>query len=176
MVVSLFFCNYNAKKTSEQEMKQESYELFEKGSLDEIVSTIQNELESRNESPFWADKVAPFSEAVLSVLIPLREQGLLFNPEGEHEQKLTPELFFRWCDFVSLKMLAFTLNYSNEEGRLVRTKLTPQQCESYKPVDVSTLASYLAKYSVNMENEMYDFPIANYNLHMGVANVIKSLL
>ncbi len=157
-------------------MKQESYELFEKGSLQEIVGTIANELKNRNESPFWTDKVAPFSEAVLSVLIPLREQGLLFNPEGKYQEKLTPELFFRWCDFVSLKMLAFTLQHSNDAGKLLRTKLPDEKCQAYEPVDISTLAAYLAKYSVNMENEALDFPIANYNLHLGVANVIKSLL
>ena len=157
-------------------MKKESYELFEKGSKEEIVSTISKELEKRNESPFWADKVAPFSEAVLSVLIPLRSMDLLFNPEGKYESKLTPELFFRWCDFVSLKMLLFLLAESNEKGELVRTKLPPEKAKRYEPIDLSTLASYLSKYSVNLENEALDFPIANYNLHLGVANVIKSLL
>ena len=157
-------------------MKPESYELFEKGSVEEIVSTIQNELEKRNESPFWADKVAPFSEAVLSVLVPLREMDLLFNPEGKYEEKLTPELFFRWCDFVSLKMLLFSLAASNESGKLERTKLPEEKIKNYTPIDLSILASYLAKYSVNLENEALDFPIANYNLHLGVANVIKSLL
>ena len=157
-------------------MKQESYEFFEKGSVEEIVSTIQSELEKRNESPFWADKVAPFSEAVLSILVPLRDMDLLFNPEGKYEEKLTPELFFRWCDFVSLKMLAFTIAASNESGKLERTKLPDEKIGNYKPVDISKLASYLAKYSVNLENEALDFPIANYNLHLGVANVIKSLL
>ena len=157
-------------------MKQESYTLFENGSLDEIVLTVETELQQRNESPFWADKVAPFTQAVLSVLIPLREQGLLFNPEGRYEQKLTPELFFRWCDFVSLKMLAFTIQFSNDANKLVRTKLPEEKSLSYEPIDIETLASYLARYSVNMEDEHLDFPIANYNLHLGVANVIKSLL
>ncbi len=157
-------------------MKEQSYKLFANGSVEEIVSAIAKELENRNESPFWKDKVAPFSEAILSVLVPLREQNLLFNPEGKKEETLTPELFFRWCDFVSLKMLAFTIGYSNEAGKLLRTKLSDEECARYKPIDVSKLASYLAKYSVNLENEQLDFPIANYNLHLGVANVIKSLL
>ena len=157
-------------------MKQESYELFKNGSEQEIVEAISKELELRNESLFWKEKVAPFTHAVLSVLIPLRDMGLLFNPEGEAQEQLTPELFLRWCDFVSLKMLAFTLNYSNEAGELLRTKLPKEKALRYQPIELSTLADYLAKYSVNMENEMYDFPIANYNLHLGVANVIRSLL
>jgi len=157
-------------------MKQESYTLFKEAKLEDIIQTIVTELSQRNESPFWTEKVEPFSRAVLSVLIPLRDQGLLFNPEGKYEKELTPELFFRWCDFVSLKLLAFILNDSNEARKLVRTKLTDEQTSRYEPIDISELASYLAKYSVNMENEALDFPIANYNLHLGVANVIKSLL
>lgn len=157
-------------------MKKESYELFANGSVEEIVERIESELKSRNESPFWADKVAPCSEAVLSVLVPLRDQNLLFNPEGKEEQELTPELFFRWCDFVSLKMLAFLLMDSNEAGELVRVKLPKEKTAKYEPIELDKLASYLAKYSVNLENEALDFPIANYNLHLGVANVIKSLL
>ncbi len=157
-------------------MKEATYELFAKGSIEEIVETIETELKNRNESPFWRDKVAPFSEAVLSVLVPLREQKLLFNPEGKEEQKLTPELFFRWCDFVSLKMLFFTIDASNEAGELVRTQLPKERCSRYEPIDLEKLAAYLVRYSVNLKNEALDFPIANYNLHLGVANVIKSLL
>ncbi len=112
-------------------MKQESYELFANGSVEEIVQKIDSELKERNESPFWKEKVAPFSEAVLSVLVPLRDQGLLFNPEGKEEETLTPELFFRWCDFVSLKMLAFTLAYSNEAQKLLRTKLYEEKTYCY---------------------------------------------
>jgi len=157
-------------------MKQESNELFKNATLEEIIQPIVAELKNRNESPFWSDKVEPFTKAVLSVLIPLRDQDLLFNPEGRYEKELTPELFFRWCDFVSLKMLAFTLEYSNEAKKLVRTKLDEEKILKYQTVDISELATYLAKYSVNMENEALDFPIANYNLHLGVTNVIKSLL
>jgi hypothetical protein len=157
-------------------MKQESYELFEQADLETIINTITNELKQKNESPFWADKVEPFSKAVLSVLIPLREQDLLFNPEGEYQKSLTPELFFRWCDFVSLKTLAFTINYSNEQNKLVRTKIPEEKAKNYKIIDISTLASYLAMYNVDLKDELKDFPIANYNLHIGVSNVIKSLL
>ena len=157
-------------------MRGESYELFAKKAKDEILQAIVSELKNRKESPFWQEKVAPFVSAVLSVLIPLREQGLLFNPEGKAESELTPALFFRWCDFVSLKMLFFTIEASNDEGRLLRTKIESEKCAQYEPIDLIELAEYLAKYSVNLKNQDLDFPIANYNLHLGVANVIKSLL
>ena len=135
-------------------MTEKSYELFKSATKDEITDTIKKELDSRNESPFWLDKVVPFADAILSVLIPLRDEKRLFNPEGKNVDELTPELFLVWSDFVSLKSLFFKV-----EG-----------------VDLNILAEYLHRYSVNLEDEKLDFPIANYNLHLGVSNVIKSLL
>ncbi len=157
-------------------MKQESYELFKNADAKAILEVLENELKNRNESPFWADKVLPFTEAILSVLVPLKEQGMLFTPEGEAVDELTPELFFAWNDFVSLKTLAFTIQKSNEAKELLRTKLDSSTCKKYKNIDLKLLGDYLARYTVNLENENLDFPISNYNLHQGVSNVIKSLL
>lgn len=157
-------------------MKQESYELFKHAEQEEILKVIADELEKRNESPFWKDKVVPFSEAILSVLIPLRDNKLLFTPEGKKAELLTPELFLEWSDFLSLKMLAFTLQKSNDANKLLRTSLDTAECERYKAIDLSVLGAYLSQYTVNLEKEELDFPIANYNLHQGVSNVIKSLL
>lgn len=160
----------------ENTMKQESYELFKNGSIEEIVEVIDTELKTRNESPFWRDKVVPFSTAILSVLIPLRDNDMLFTPENSAVNELTPELFLRWSDFVSLKTLAFTIQKSNEAGELLRTKLDKSTCKKFKKIDLNYLGDYLSKYTVNLENEALDFPISNYNLHQGVSNVIKSLL
>jgi len=135
-------------------MKKESYELFKSASMDEILNAIESELKTRNESPFWSDKVIPFSKAILSILIVLRDENRLFTPEDKKVDELTPELFLSWSDFVSLKSLFFKV----------------------ENVDVNILAEYLHRYNVNLENESLDFPIANYNLHQGVSNVIKSLL
>jgi len=140
-------------------MKPESYELFKKAKIEDIVQTLKDELETRNESPFWSDKVIPFSEAILSVLIPLRDSSKLFSPENKPMDELTPELFLDWSDFVSLKSLAFKIQKSDEFD-----------------IDLETLGNYLARYTVNLEDENLDFPIAHYNLHQGVSNVIKSLL
>ncbi len=73
-------------------------------------------------------------------------------------EELTPELFLRWSDFVSLKSLAFKIQKSNLD------------------IDLEMLGDYLARYNVNLEKESLDFPISSYNLHQGVSNVIKSLL
>ncbi len=156
-------------------MKQESYELFKNESVANIVNVIERELKTRNESPFWADKVVPFSQAVLSVLVPLRDNSLLFDTQGKVKEELTPDLFLEWSDFVSLKTLAFTIQKSNTQGKLLRTSLSEEKCESYKEIDLELLGAYLSRYTVNLEDELLDFPISNYNLHQGVSNVIKSL-
>ena len=157
-------------------MKQESYELFKSESVQNIVNVITTELETRNESPFWAEKVEPFSTAILSVLVPLRDAGMLFDAQGNAVDKLSPELFLEWNDFVSLKMLAFTIQKSNAASELLRTNLDKAVCKEYEEIDLKLLGDYLAHYTVNLEDELLDFPIAHYNLHQGVSNVIKSLL
>lgn len=157
-------------------MKQESYNLFKSAEIQTILEVLETELNTRNESPFWRDKVIPFSEAILSVLIPLRDANMLFTPEGSCVEALTPELFFAWSDFVSLKSLAFTIQKSNDANELLRTNLDKATCRNYKSIDLKKLGNYLARYSVNLEDEFLDFPISNYNLHQGVSNVIKSLL
>ena len=135
-------------------MKQESYDLFKTATISEITDVLDAELQTRNESPIWREKAVPFSEAILSILIPLRDENRLFDPEGKEVDELTPELFLAWSDFVSLKSLFFKV----------------------QNVDRELLAKYLHKNSVNIEKESLDFPISTYNLHQGVSNVIKSLL
>ena len=157
-------------------MKQESYELFKTAKIEDILNILENELKTRNESPFWADKVIPFSQGILSVLIPLRDASMLFDPEGNPKNELTPDLFLDWSDFVSLKYLAFTIQKSNVASELLRTKLDSSTCREYKEIDLKLLGDYLARYTVNLEDENLDFPISHYNLHQGVSNVIKSLL
>jgi hypothetical protein len=157
-------------------MQPQTYELFRSQSSQDILDLIQTQLQQRNESPFWKDKVIPFSEAILSILIPLREDDMLFDPQGDYVAELTPELFFEWSDFVSLKMLAFTIQKSNAAKSLQRTNLPEEKTKNYKEIDLSILGGYLSRYSVNLKDELLDFPIANYNLHQGVSNVIKSFL
>ncbi len=156
-------------------MKQETYELFKNNPIDSIVTEITQELNKRNESPFWADKVEPFSRAILSVLVPLRDNNLLFDPQGVYQESLTPELFLEWSDFLSLKNLAFTVQKSNSQAKLLRTKIEPLSCAKYEKIDLTLLGDYLAKHNVDLGNEQLDFPISAYNLHQGVSNVIKSL-
>ena len=54
--------------------------------------------------------------------------------------------------------------------------LDAAQTHRYSPVDLSALGSYLSGYTVNLENEALDFPIAHYNLHTGIADVLQKLM
>jgi hypothetical protein len=141
-------------------MKQNSYELFKNGSMDEILGSLEESLSKSDEAPIWRDRVVPFSRAILSVLIPLRDHHLLFDPQMVGVEVLTPELFFEWSDFVSLKNLLFIVAQSKE----------------YDFVDIEELGRYLSQNGVDLQNKRLDFPIATYNLHQGVSSVIKSLL
>lgn len=147
--------------------------LLKSGKSSAILGAVSTALDRSDEAPFWRQKSLPFCEAVISVLIPLREQHLLFDPEGNPHSELTPALFLRWCDLLSLRTLAFTLAKSNEAGKLLRTKI---DTEEYQPIDLEVLGKYLSGYSINLENEMVDFPITNYNLHIGMMSLLTKIL
>lgn len=151
-------------------------QIIENESLDTIENALKAALDRSDESPFWAQKALPLAHAVLSVCVPLRDRNLLFDPEGNPSERLTPELLLRWCDLVSLKTLAFTLQQSNQTGKLVRTKYHDTAANRYEAVDLADLGSYLGGYMINLENESLDFPIAHYNLHIGVAGVLEKLM
>lgn len=157
-------------------MYQTIRSLLQSHDLEAISGAVASALERSDEAPLWKQKTLPYVRTILSVLLPLREQGLLFDPEGKPHGDLTPELFLRWCDLLSLKTLAFTLAKSNAEGMLVRTRHSSDQTAGYRPVDLEELGKYLASYSVNLEDEWLDFPITNYNLHIGITSLIAKIL
>lgn len=147
--------------------------LLNAGNEEAILSAVTTALANSDEAPFWREKSVPLCQAVLSVLLPLKDQNLLFDPEGNPQSELSAELFLRWCDLYSLRMLAFTLAKSNDAGKLLRTKITS---ENYQPIDLEILGKYLSSYSVNLENEMVDFPVTNYNLHIGMMTLLTKIL
>ncbi len=151
-------------------------QIFANGNKEQIIAVLQTALNNSNESPMWVEKSIPLATAILSVLIPLREQNLLFTPEGKPEETLTGELFIRYCDLANLKWLAFTLQKSNDAGSLQRTMYSADRTTHYDMIDLAELGSYLSSYTVNLEDEWLDFPIANYNLHIGVTDLLKKLV
>jgi len=148
-------------------------QILQNSSKEEILKEIENRLKNSDEKEFWKEKVIPFVDSVLSVLLPLREQNLLFNPEGKIKEKLDSELFFRWSDLVCLRILAFILQESNEKNELVRTDYKDVK---YEPIDLEIVAKYLTSNRIDLTNEdNLDFPVATYNLHTGINTIIKNL-
>ena len=150
--------------------------IFASAEKESILELIDLSVKQSNESIFWQQKALPLANAILSVLIPLQRQQLLFTPEGVPAQMVTPELFFTWCDLYSLRALAFTLQKSNDKKELVGTKYTKERAQMYEPIPLDELGSYLSSFMVDLENEMVDFPITHYNLHIGILDVLKKAL
>ena len=147
--------------------------LLQNSSQKEILENIEDKLKKSDEADFWKEKIIPYSEAILSVLIPLKEQNLLFSPEGKIVNSLDSELFYRWSDLVCLKTLAFIIQQSNEQNKLLRTDY---KNVDYKIIDLEKLGIYLSSNKVNLVDEdSLDFPISIYNLHQGMLTIIKNL-
>ena len=148
--------------------------LLQNSSQKEILENIEEKLKKSDEADFWKEKIIPYSEAILSVLLPLKEQNLLFSPEGKIVNSLDSELFYRWSDLVCLKTLAFTIQQSNEQNKLLRTDY---KNVDYKTIDLEKLGIYLSSNKVNLVDEdSLDFPMSIYNLHQGMVTIIKNLL
>ena len=154
-------------------MNDKLTELLENNTKEELLEYISSALEKSDESPFWKEKIVPFVDAILSVLLPLEDQNLLFTPEGDKADKLDSELFYKWTDLISLRTIAFTLELSNEQDKLLRTSYKDVP---YKKIDLEVLGKYLSSYKINLtEEDHLDFPVGNYNLHIGMVTIIKSL-
>ncbi len=126
-----------------------------------LEEQFAKELQKADEQPIWVDKAKKMISALLSVLIPLRDSDRLFTPELKPSPKLDEELFLSWCDLSCMKVLAFELERQNS---------------TQKPsIQIEELATYLASYGVDLQDELKDFPIAHYNLHMLIKTVIKRL-
>ena len=148
--------------------------LLQNSSQEAIIKVLEDKLKNSEEPDFWKEKILPFTQAILSVLLPLKEQNLLFNPEGQIVNTIDSELFYRWTDLVCLKTLAFILQESNEKNTLVRTDYNNVK---YSYIDLEKLGTYLSSNRVNIiDEDSLDFPMSIYNLHQGMITIIKNLL
>jgi hypothetical protein len=148
--------------------------LLQNSSQKEILEVLEDKLKKSEEPDFWKEKILPFTESILCVLLPLKEQNLLFNPEGEIVNTIDSELFYRWSDLVCLKTLAFIIQESNEQNTLVRTDY---KNVDYKVINLEKLGVYLSSNRVNIiDEDSLDFPLSVYNLHQGMVTIIKNLL
>jgi hypothetical protein len=134
------------------------------------LGAIKSAIDRSDEAPFWQQKSLPYCEAILSVLIPLREQNLLFDPEGKPMEALTMELFLRWCDLMSLKTLAFTLAKSNTAQKLMRTKYDAQTAATYEPIDLEVLGTYLS--TIPLISRQWQISITT--IHIGTTTLLNT--
>jgi len=151
-------------------------DLLQSGTKEEILKALEVKLVTSNEAKIWTEKAIPFTSSILSVLLPLREQNLLITPEGRVVSHLDSTLFYKWCDLVSLKTLAFRIETSNQISMLVDSSYSQSDAEKYELIDLEELATYLLTCKVDLEDFDKNFPIAQYNVHKGVTQVIKELM
>lgn len=151
-------------------------ELLKSASKEKILKELDTKLQNSKEAEIWTSKVIVYTSAILSILIPLREQNLLINPEGRVLKELNCDEFFRWCDMVSLKTLAFRIEASNEASMLTNSRYELCDAEKYKSIDLEELAHYLVTCKVDLEDIDKDFPIVQFNVHRGVTQLIKELM
>lgn len=147
--------------------------LLQNKSKDELLEILAQKLYLSDEADFWKEKIIPYADTILTILLQLNEQNLLFNPEGEIVELLNSELFFRWSDLVCLRVLYFILKQSNQKNELVRTKY---KNKTYKFIDIEKLENYLFQNRINIiDEDILDFSIATYNLHIGMLTILKNL-
>ena len=132
--------------------------LLNKGTINDIKIELEKRLSTSSHSDFWAKKVLPMSSAILSVLIPLRDQKKLINPELEAIELLSIDELVKWSDLVSLRGLYFFL----------KTKWTI--------IDLKPLEEYLHFYNVSLEDPYAEFPIRHYNLNIGIGSVLQDVM
>jgi len=85
-----FVINYNVPEESN------TMNPLLKGSADEISDIIGNMLDQSGDNAFWAGRALAMMKGLLSVLIPLKNAGLLFTPDGEKVEILTFSLLQEW--------------------------------------------------------------------------------
>jgi len=149
-------------------------ELLQTITLQQLQEELKKRLLKSSHADFWNQKVLPLSEAIFSLILPLRDQGLLFNPETKKVNKLSIDEVLRWTDLVSLRNLYFILKKSNDMGYLIDTEYAKD--DKYAPIDLTIIENYLHFYNVDLNNPIAEFPIRNYNLNQGIGSVLEDLM
>lgn len=129
-----------------------------KGDADKVTDIIGNMLETGGDNAFWAGRALSFMKGLLSVLVPLRDMGLLFNPEMEREEILTFGVINKWIALQDLRTLYWVIKKSNDAGMLIVDCFSPEERKKYKPINLDRLKAYLASVYVDLSAEDTKFP------------------
>ena len=141
-----------------------------------FLKELETKLKASDESPFWQELCLPATQTILELLFELKKQKLLFNPEGKILKELNLKELLRWYDLVSLKTLAFILDQSNQEGKLLRTQYPKEQTQNYRPIDLNALSRHLLQFSISLEDELADFPNRFFVQHQELGHIVHRLM
>jgi len=127
-----------------------------KGTADEITDIIGNMLDTSGDNAFWSGRALTMMKALLSILIPLRDMDLLFDPKFNKQEILTLGLLVKWIDLQNLKTLYFLIKRSNELGYLDIDGWPEEWKKRYQPIDIDRLESYLTSVYLDIHDEDAD--------------------
>ena len=127
-----------------------------KGNADEITDIIGNMLDTSGDNAFWSGRALTMMKALLSILIPLRDMDLLFDPKFKKQEILTLSLLVKWIDLQNLKTLYFLIKRSNDLGYLDIPGWPEDWKKRYQPIDIDRLESYLTSVYLDIHDEDAD--------------------
>lgn len=138
------------------------------GTADEITDVIGNMLESEGENGIWAGRALSMMKGILSVVVPLRDKGIMFKANGKKHDVMTFGYIGEWIDIQNLKMLYFTIKEANENERLpemmigapegadIDIGLSDEEKDLYEYIDITRLEQYLSSVYLNIHSPAGD--------------------
>jgi len=127
-----------------------------KGTADEITDIIGNMLDTSGDNAFWSGRALTMMKALLSILIPLRDKDILFDPKFNKKDILTLDLLVKWIDLQNLKTLYFLIKRSNDLGYLDIDGWPQEWKKRYEPINIDRLESYLTSVYLDIHDEDAD--------------------
>ncbi len=120
------------------------------GDTDEIIDVIGNMLETGGDNAFWAGRALSMMKGLLSLLVPLRDREMLYDPGSStspKDCKIEPIFTFKVLNkFLDLEALRNLYFYIKDLNSGVVNK------SGWEYTDVSRMEAYLASCSVPLSD------------------------
>lgn len=118
------------------------------GDTDEIIDVIGNMLETGGDNAFWAGRALSMMKGLLSLLVPLRDKNMLYDPGSSKDPgscKIEPIFTFKVLNkFLDLEAMRNLYFYIKD--------LNVKNSSDWDYVDVSRMEAYLASCSVPLSD------------------------
>lgn len=118
------------------------------GDTDEIIDVIGNMLETGGDNAFWAGRALSMMKGLLSLLVPLRDRNMLYDPgsaktpaECKIEHIFTFKVLNKFLDLEAMRNLYFYIK-----------ELNSKMSNDWEYVDVSRMEAYMASCSVPLSD------------------------